>query len=219
MNSTAVWTRFFPLAFELQRLLHTEHAIGRVTRAAIDFGLDIPLEKQPTESRLVDPALGGGALLDIGIYPLTWASLIFPTNKNGEPEVVSSMSLNKGVDEITSVILRYKSGAQALCTASYLHKTDAEFGRIEGTEGSIVICGRAASKPNALILKVKGKPEKLIDFNFEGWGFFYEADAVARDIKAGKIESEVIPLSETLRMMKLMDKIRQQNGLKYPQDT
>ena len=215
---TAVWTRFFPLALELQRILHTEHAIGRVTRAVIDFGLDMPLDKQPAGSRLVDPALGGGALLDIGIYPLTWASLIFPEEVNGEPEVASSLTLNKGVDEIASVILRYKSGAQAVCTASYLHKTDAEFGRIEGTEGSIIISGKAAAKPNSLILKVKGQPEKVIRFDFEGWGFFYEADAVAKDVKAGKSESDVLPLKETLRMMRLMDKIRQQNGLTYPQD-
>jgi dihydrodiol dehydrogenase / D-xylose 1-dehydrogenase (NADP) len=219
---TGVWTRFFPVVKEIKRVLHEEKAIGKLTRVLVDFSLDMPLDKQPPGSRVSDLSLGAGSLLDIGIYPLTWASILLseaPENEGEGPSVVSALTFNKGVDEVSSVVLSYKKlSAQAICTATYLYKSDPIFARVEGTEGTITINGRATSKPLGFVLKKKGQEEQVFDFGFEGWGFFYEADAVARDIKAGKMESETMPLSETLRVMKLMDEVRRQNGMRYPQD-
>lgn len=223
-GDTAVWTRFSPLIEEFKRLVHVEKAIGRVTRVIFDFGLDMPLEKQPKGSRLADLSLGAGSLLDIGIYCLTWASLTLHESpragKRGSEEpplILSTMMLNKGVDEMTTVVMSYqKHRVQAICTASYLHKSEFEFGRVEGTNGSIILRGIATSKPLSLILKRNNEPDKALDFSFEGRGFFYEADAVARDVREGRTENETLPLEETLRILAIMDEVRQQNGLKYP---
>jgi dihydrodiol dehydrogenase / D-xylose 1-dehydrogenase (NADP) len=190
----------------------------------VDFGLDMPLDMQPPGSRIADVKLGAGALLDIGIYPLTWAAMILssaPENGAEEPDVTSSLTLDlkTGADSICSIILSYhKLSAQAICTASYNCKSPSEFARIEGTEGTIIIEGPAASKPLALIVRQKGKDEERIEFPVRGWGFFYEADAVAKDIRAGRKQNPIMPWSETVRMMRLMDGVRKTAGLTYPQD-
>lgn len=216
----AVWTRFFPAAAALQRCLHDEKAIGEVSRAFFDFGLDMPLQKQAAGSRLRELALGAGCLLDVGIYPLTWASMVLfaaPENGGEEPRVASSLVLREGVDESAAVLLTHGTmGAQAVCSASYGYKTGEVFGRIEGSEGCIEVKGRATSKPSGFVVRKKDGAETVYDFPCVGWGFFYEADAVARDIRAGRLENERMPLAETLRMMKIMDEVRRQNGMKYP---
>ncbi|KAF1850048.1 NAD(P)-binding protein [Cucurbitaria berberidis CBS 394.84] len=223
----AVWTRFFPLVKEFQKLIHVDKAIGTPKRAVFDFGLDMPIDKAPAGSRLRDVRLGAGSLLDIGIYPITWAALALHQHPSRtehgadeeQPVVTSSLTLNGGADEISTVVLNYPKGqAQAICSSTYLYQSAAEFGRVEGTEGSIHVSGLAASKPGSLILKRKGEKEIFKDFEFEGFGFFYEADAVARDIRVGRKENETMPLAETLRVLTLIDRVRQQNGLIYPQD-
>jgi dihydrodiol dehydrogenase / D-xylose 1-dehydrogenase (NADP) len=181
----------------------------------------MPLDKQAPGSRVADLALGAGSLLDIGMYTLTWESMIMHAQAGDVeiPTVTSSLILNKGVDEISTVVLSYaKKRAQAICTASYLYKTEPEFCRVEGTEGTIHILGRATSKPHTLIVRKKGAEEKKLEFVFEGWGFFEEADAAARDIRDGKLENNTMPLEETIRIMELMDLVRKQSGLRYPQD-
>lgn len=177
----------------------------------------------PASSRSADPSLGAGALLDIGIYTLTWVSIILdqhPDNSRGSiPKVTSSMSFSGGADEMTSIILNYKGlDAQAICTASMRHKAATEFCRIEGDNGSVFVGGVAASKPRFLVVKLKGEEDKRIDFETPGWGFYFEADAIAADLRSGRKENDRMPLEESLRMMKLMDSIRAQNGLRYKQD-
>ena len=184
----------------------------------------MPLASLPSSARTADPSLGAGALLDIGIYTLTWASLILDSHPDNDgsqpPSVVSSMSLVNGVDEMSSVVLNYKSLAvQALCTSSMRSKSPAEFCRIEGEKGVILVGGAAASKPGFLVVKLKEGHEERTDFEIPGYGFYYEADAVAADLRAGRIENAIMPLEKTKSMMALMDKIRAQNGLRYQQDT
>jgi predicted dehydrogenase len=130
------------------------------------------------------------------------------------------MILTGGVDEITSIILNYSQlKAHAILTTSTLFKTAKTFCRIEGSKGEIMIGGEATSRPEFLIIREEGKEERRVDFGIQGWGFYWEADAVALDILAGKKESTVMPLAESLRMMQTMDSIRKANGLTYPQDT
>lgn len=219
----AVWTRFFPIASALQTLVHTEKVLGRLSRVFIDFGLDMPLSSMAPGSRTADPSLGAGALLDIGIYTLTWASLILdshPDNAGAKPPTISSsMSIVNGVDEMTSVLLNYQQlKAKAICTSSMRYKSGEEFCRIEGENGMIIVGGLAASKPGFLIIRLKGKKEERKEFEVQGMGFHFEADAVADDLRMGRTESSLMPLAETKRMMKLMDRIRKANGLRYVQD-
>jgi predicted dehydrogenase len=219
----AVWTRFFPIISSLQKLIHVDGAIGNISRVFVDFGLDMPISSLSPSSRTADPSLGAGALLDIGIYTLTWASIILdqhPDNSGTSiPSVASSMSFTSGADEMTSIILNYdKLKAQAICTASMRHKSAPEFCRIEGDKGTVSVGGVAASKPGFLAVRINGKEEEKIEFEAPGFGFYFEADAVAADLRNGRKENDIMPLQESLRLMKLMDHIRTQNGLRYKQD-
>lgn len=215
-------------------------SIGEVQRFFIDFGNKMPLETLPPDSRLKDPALGAGALLDIGVYALTYASIILGEWKVGKqhPEiakVVSSLDIVNGMDEANVVVLEYASGTAAakktaICTSTFRYRGAEDFARIEGSKGSITIFGLAASVPGGFRVVEgsrpggPGEPDERLERTFTvekpagTTGFFWEADAVAEDIGNGRTENATMPLDETLRMMKLMDGIRREAGLKYPQD-
>jgi dihydrodiol dehydrogenase / D-xylose 1-dehydrogenase (NADP) len=207
----------------LQKLLHADNIIGTISRAFIDFGLDKPLSSLAPTDRSADVSLGAGTLLDTGIYNLTFAALIFdehPENKGGDaPSIASSMTFTNGADETTSIILNYpKLRAHCICTTSMQFKTAPEFCRIEGSNGSILVGGDVGSRPEFLVVREKGKPDQRMDFTLPCHGFQYEQDAILEDLKAGRKESAIMPMKETLRMMQTMDKIREANGLKYSQD-
>ncbi|KAH7163485.1 hypothetical protein B0J13DRAFT_492135 [Dactylonectria estremocensis] len=224
----AVWTRFFPLTIELEKKIQ-EGAIGRVWRSIIQIGFGGDWDALPASSRLKDPALGGGALLDLCVYPISYSSLIFGRGQRGEdhPEVkvTSSMDIANGADEADVVTLQYKTpdnhSQTAVCIATVLANSPRDFGRIEGKEGSITLYTELGpSCPTGFrVTNAKGEEEDFPFTHAEGtFGFIYEADAVAQDIFAGRTESARMPLAETLRVMRLLDQIRGQNGLVYPQD-
>lgn len=215
-------------------------SIGEVQRFFVDFGNKMPLDTLPPDSRLKDPALGAGALLDIGVYALTYASIILGEWKVGKqhPEivrVVSSLDIVNGMDEANVVVLEYPSGTAtanktAICTSTFRYRGAEDFARIEGTKGNITIFGVAASVPGGFRVvegsrSGDGEPDERSERTFtvekpDGtMGFFWEADAVAEDIFNSRTENTTMPLDETLRMMKLMDDIRREAGLRYPQDS
>jgi dihydrodiol dehydrogenase / D-xylose 1-dehydrogenase (NADP) len=236
----AMWIRFNPLFSALSEELWAKKSIGDVTRVMIDFGNKMPLDTLPAESRLKDPKLGAGALLDIGVYTLTYASFILGDGKVGREhpqprKVTGSLSIVDGIDESNVVVLNYapkegeKRGKTAVCSSTFHYKGGEDFARLEGTDGEIVIFGVAASVPGGF--RVKGGPQpghgekdERVERTYkverpEGTlGFCWEADAVAVDIAKGRKENERMPLDETLRMMKLMDEIRKKGDLRYPQD-
>lgn len=190
----------------------------------------MPILDLPANSRLKDPALGAGALLDIGIYSLTYASLVMGIGKLGkehpQPNVASILNLVDGIDESNVVILRYEEQkATAICTSTLGFKSPEDFARIEGSEGTITLFGDGASCPSGFRLRrtragSKQSAEQTFKFSHPAGttGFFYEADAVAMDIANGRMENETMPLDETLRILRLMDTIRRDGGLVYPQD-
>ncbi|KAF3009170.1 hypothetical protein G7054_g1651 [Neopestalotiopsis clavispora] len=223
-----MWTRFFPLVIELQKKIQAG-AIGRVRRCIIEIGLILDFDSLPKESRLKDPALGAGALLDIGIYPLTYASVILGNGALGtshpEVAVTPSLTIEDGVDGSGVVVLTYNKGTPEEATAitmSSLHSPNPpDFGRIEGTKGTITLyTDKGPSCPSGF--RIKDASGKVEDFPFPQptgtVGFIYEADAVALDIAAGRTENATMPLDETMRMMRLMDGVRKECGLVYPQD-
>ncbi|EOO01320.1 putative dimeric dihydrodiol dehydrogenase protein [Phaeoacremonium minimum UCRPA7] len=235
----AVWTRFFPLFKALHEEIIVKKSIGEVQRFFIDFGNKMPLDTLPSNSRLKDPALGAGALLDIGVYTLTYASIILGDWKVGKQhpgpiKVTSSLDIVNGIDEANVVVLDYQSTNEAskktaICTSTFRLRGAEDFARIEGSKGSIIIFGLGVSVPGGFRC-IKGlrpgfgeideRSEKVFTVEKpEGTvGFFWEADAVAEDIAHGRNENAIIPLDETLRMMRLMDGIRREAGLIYPQD-
>ncbi|CAG9948665.1 unnamed protein product [Clonostachys rosea f. rosea IK726] len=219
-----VWTRFFPIVSALKDIIHHEERIGDVYRVFIDNTSYMPISSLPADSRLGDPSKGAGALLDIGIYTLTWAAIVLdqhPENDPSEPVVVSSaMTLTHGVDETTSIVLNYPSlKAHAICTTTMLRRFEPIFGRIEGTKGTVLIGGNGASKPLYLAVQGTGKVEERLDFPIPPKsGFFHEQDAIAKDLSEGRTESSVMPLAESSRIIQLMDSVRYSNGHSNPRD-
>jgi predicted dehydrogenase len=155
--------------------------------------------------------LGGGALLDVGIYPVSFASMIL-----GAPiEVTSLAHLGAtGVDEQSATLLCYQAGQLAVIAAAVRTDIPSE-AIIMGTKGRIrahapIYC------PVRLTLSRPEQGDEIIDAPLEGNGYNYQALEVMNCLWAGKLESQIMPLDETLAIMKTMDKIRAPWGLKYP---
>lgn len=238
----AMWLRFIPLVETVQNLLHKQRVIGDVRRVFCDFGLNMPIRSLPKESRLKDPNLGAGSLLDIGIYSLTWGIItlerpLLDGTRVEEPLVTAQQVVEGGIDIASSFLMKYPtSGSQGILTSSLEVKTDNKFCRIEGTTGCMEIGGASASMPDTVTVELYGESEgkdmgdktagsgrrEVKHYNFEhpdgGRGFYYEADAVAIDIAKGKTESGIMPLDETLRLMRIMDGIRKAGGATFAQD-
>jgi predicted dehydrogenase len=155
--------------------------------------------------------LGGGALLDVGIYPLALAQMVL-----GPPAYTSSQAHlgETGIDEQAAVILGYPGGELAVLHTAVRTET-AQEAVIMGTEGRIKIHA-PWWKPARLTLAQPGQPDQEIDVPFEGNGYNYEATAVMQCLRAGEREHALMPWSTTLALLETMDTIRAQWGLRYP---
>ena len=205
----AMWTRFIPAVMEAKRLVDSG-AIGEVRMINADFGYRAGFNPA---SRAFDPALGGGGLLDVGIYPLSLASMFL-----GRPDRIASLAEigQTGVDEQSAFVLGYPGGQLAtLYTA--VRTTTPQEAIIMGTDGMIRI-HPPFWIPKKLTLTQPGKGAQEIEIPFEANGYNYEAAEVAACVRAGKLESDVMPLDESLQLMETMDAIRAQWGMKYPME-
>lgn len=202
----AMWTRFFPVMTKLKELVEGG-AIGEVKLLQADFGYNSAFNP---ESRTFNPDLGGGALLDVGVYPISLASFLL-----GTPVEVSSQAHlgQTGVDEQAAVVLKHEGGALALLSTAVRATTPQE-AVIMGTGGSVRLPA-AWWKPETLILTTEAG-EETFDSPLPHNGYPYEAAEVARCLQAGLTESPVMPLAETLAVMKTLDACRAQWGMKYP---
>jgi predicted dehydrogenase len=202
----AMWMRCNPAIRRITELV-AEGAIGEITAVHADFGLQGPFE---ATHRLRDPALGGGALLDLGVYPLNLAHLIL-----GAPASVQSWAhlTPEGVDDNTGVLLGYDSGAVAVLTCSLIGET-RNAATITGTLGRIDLPSGFFVPRSFTLNRVGTSPEELT-FPFEGSGYQYEAAEVQRCLTSGLPESPLMPHATTLELMHQMDKIRTQINVTY----
>jgi predicted dehydrogenase len=204
----AMWTRFLPVTRALRRFV-ADGAIGEVQLVEVDFGAELAFDP---ESRLFKLELGGGALLDLGVYPLSLMSMLLGTPS----EVMSLARLGEsGVDELNAIICRYPSGALGLCSSATRVATPQE-AVIAGTEGWIRLHA-PWYRGRALTLRRAGELE-LFAYPYEGNGYQFEAAEVHRCLRAGLQESEVMPLDESVSLMATLDRVRSSWGLRYPQD-
>lgn len=205
----AIWSRFLP-TLTMVRALINEGAIGEARMLTADFGFRTSFNP---ETRWFNPDLGGGALLDVGIYPLSLAYMVF-----GEPKRISSMANlgESGVDEETAVLLGYQGGQMATLTSAIRLNTPHE-AFILGTNGWIKIMSPWWVSQQ-LVVK-RGDEEETFDLPYKGNGYTHEAEEMMSLIREGRLESDVIPLDETLSIMHTMDEIRRQWGLKYPMES
>ncbi|MDH4201286.1 MAG: Gfo/Idh/MocA family oxidoreductase [Phycisphaerae bacterium] len=203
-----MWTRFFPAMVQLRKRLAAGH-IGKVIAVEADLGIHF---KAGPEHRIFNPHLGGGALLDLGIYPVSLASMIF----GAQPEKITSTvhKYKTGVDDHAVIVFTYTDGASAAVGTSSIVRMKNE-ARIYGTEGTIIV-HEMFLHPNQLTLKMEGKPPRTFDFSYPGQGMQFEADHVHQCLRKGKSDSDIMPLTETLAIMQTMDKIRKPWKLKYP---
>ncbi len=181
-------------------------AIGQIRHLSADFGFQTVYNPK---SRLFDPALAGGSLLDVGIYPLFIALLLM-----GVPESIEAKATiaPTGVDSDCTVLLSYTNGATASLYSSIACHTDTKC-EIYGTAGKITIPGRFHEQDH-YILK-KDDHEKQIHCSKTGLGYWHEINHVIECLLSSKKESDIIPLDFSLKMIKMMDEIREIIGVKY----
>jgi predicted dehydrogenase len=208
MLMEATWTRFLPSMIRLREMLAAE-TIGDVRTLFADFGF----RRETTAGRLFDPALGGGALLDVGIYPVSLASMIF-----GAPSQITGLTDlgEKGVDEQSGILLGHAGGKLAVLHTAVRVNTPQK-ACICGTLGRLNLqSGWWRGAPMTLELDKGG--EEFLEFPFTGNGYQFEASEFMECLRAGRTESTVMPLDETLSIMRTLDKLRAQWGLKYPME-
>lgn len=203
----AVWTRFLPAIGKLRELL-AEGAIGEVLTVKADFSITGEFD---ADHRLRNKVLAGGSLLDLGIYPITFAAIVF-----GEPpERIQSSAVigDTGVDDRSFYLFDYAGGRRAMLSSSFTHHAPSE-GIVCGTQGHIRVPGFHAAQE--LQIHRDGEESEILKLPYgEGENFTFEISEAMACIAAGKIESDILPLSETLATMQTMDALRAQWGLKY----
>jgi predicted dehydrogenase len=208
----ALWSRFLPHYQKVQEML-AEGKLGMIRGILANFGFK-PMS--PVSPRLFDPALGGGSLLDIGIYPIFFAQSLL-----GKPDsILAKMDpTSTGVDEQCSMVFHYKSGQTAtlFSTLASNLETDAD---IFGTEGRIRLTSRFY-EPSATIQYYPGIVSTRTEIPVDkepGWGYQHEARHVQECLRLGLTESPVWSLDQTLDLMDTLDRVRAAIGLKYPVD-
>ncbi|MET9675722.1 Gfo/Idh/MocA family oxidoreductase [Streptomyces sp. NPDC006482] len=205
----AMWMYCNPLIRRLVELVR-DGAVGEVRTVQADFGLQGPFA---ADHRLRDPAVGGGALLDLGVYPVSFAQLLL-----GEPDTVQAHALisPEGVDLNTGMLLGWDSGASALLSCSLVADTPLT-ASVTGTLGRIDV-PRGFFFPERFTLHRDGRePEEFLAGD-DPHSFRHEAAEVMRCLRSGATESPLVPLDGSLAVMRTLDAVRERVGVRYPQE-
>jgi predicted dehydrogenase len=202
----AIWSRYLPAYAEMMKVI-AEGRIGEISLVEADFGVAWQVDQR---DRLFDPARGGGGLLDLGIYPLQLCSLLL-----GSPTTVVAAGVlgSTGVDERVGAVLTYPGGALGVIKAS-VRTSMACSARIAGSTGVIELPAMMHCPDQIIVSSLAGR--ETIACHYEGSGLRFEIEEVNRCITQGLTESAVMPLDETLELMKTLDEIRAQIGLSFP---
>ncbi|RYO78897.1 hypothetical protein DL762_008434 [Monosporascus cannonballus] len=237
----AVWTRYFPLSVKIREMVQSG-VIGPVYRVIADnsFGNDGPdgTLTFPDENRMVNPDLAGGALLDLGIYSLTWVFQILyhlqPEAEKEKPRVVAAVNKYErtGADESTTIVLQFpRHRSQGIATTSLRVATDADGRkstgaaiRIQGARGEIMVDPPAFQPLRYRVVRDGGDGEvEVVDCPVPidpergfGKGMFWEADECARCLRDGRTESSTLPLDESIVIMEVMEEALRQGDVRYP---
>lgn len=204
----AMWTRFMPLNLRLQKELQNGR-IGEITAVTANLGYDI--KEKERVSRL---DMGGGALLDIGVYPITFALQMLGNELDNLS--TSMVRLNSGVDAQECINLTYANGAMAGLYTTILSETDKQ-GKIYGTEGYIIVDN--INNPESYhiydktgnLLETAERPEQLS-------GLEYEVQACIHAIQGKKPECPQVTHMDTLLLMRILDTIRRSWDMRFPQE-
>jgi len=204
----AMWTRLNPLMVEMKSRIAAGD-IGELLQVRANLG-----PSSGRNPRLWDLSLGGGILLECVVYPLAFASHFL-----GEPNSVAAKAhFKEGIDDATSLLLGYESGAQAVLTSSIARgvaKGPVSDGVIIGTEGWIDV-PTGMFCPEAYVIHRRGEDPEEVVREKVGNGYVEEAAEATRCVREGLLESPLMPLDDTLGVMRVIDETYQQTGIKYP---
>jgi predicted dehydrogenase len=205
----AMWTRFLPALAEVRRIMASGE-IGEIAHVQADFGFAATTDP---EHRVNKRELGGGALLDLGIYPLSIAcALLGPVEGVAAHAVMSAT----GVDATTAFTLKHAGGTLSVGSCSLRARSSCEL-VVSGSEGSIRM-ERMFHLAERITVEVRGQAPRTIATPYLGNGYTHEAIAAGECLRAGWIEHPLMTHAETLALMEVLDEIRRQIGLRYPAD-
>ncbi|KAG8770487.1 hypothetical protein FRC12_004232 [Ceratobasidium sp. 428] len=222
----AMWTRFLPVSHAIKSIIDSGE-LGDVKVLHTDLSGDFKLDSIPKTHRILDPKLGGGALLDLGPYPFAAITLYEHTsNKREAPSSVTGSMLKTkltGVDSSTTFVLNFdKIEAQAILSCSITISTPDPALVIRCRKGNIVAAA-PIYRPKSFVVQYFDEPgssvivkEEKKEFAFEGGGWHFQADEVARCIRNGKLQSDIWSLETSLLQMSVFDEIRRQCGYEFP---
>ncbi|HEX6170541.1 MAG TPA: Gfo/Idh/MocA family oxidoreductase [Chitinophagaceae bacterium] len=208
----ALWTKFLPHYKKLQELLE-QKTLGDIKSVLVNFGFKTT-DQSP--KRLFDPLLGGGTLLDIGIYNVFMAMAVL-----GKPDAIEATMTPSptGVDEQIAVLFKYNNGAMAQLFSSFVTNLPIQ-AEINGTEGNVTLTTRFY-EPSATIQlyrQLPGEKEIIAVQREAGFGYQYEARHVNECLKNGLTESPVMTHADTLLLQEMLDRIRNKARIEYPAD-
>lgn len=203
----AMWTRYLPHIATVREIL-AAGTLGQIQTVEADHGQRLADQNIP---RLIDPALGGGALLDLGIYPVSFLHLVLGTPTHITARAVMT---NRGVDAQTSAIFDYADGAQGVINTTMIAQTPCR-AVISGLLGRLEIDTTFYNPTTMRVVLFDGSVTEYPN-TYIGHGLREEALEMARVVLAGELESPLMPWEQTLAVMKSMDHMRKQIGLTYP---
>ena len=202
----AMWTRYMPMLTTIQEVLGSG-IIGELKTLTANLGYVID-----TVPRLQEPSLAGGALLDVGVYTINFATMIF--GNNIESIESTCTYTNSGVDEQNSITIKYADGKVAVLNSSMVSLSDRK-GVIYGTKGFAVV-DNINNFEAITVYDTKYKQIASYKRPKQISGYEYEVEACLKALDTKQLECVQMPHSETIRMMKIMDSIRKQWGIVYP---
>ncbi len=203
----AMWSRFLPHYAQVREIV-ASGILGKILTVHADHGQRLADQNIP---RLVDPLLAGGALLDLGIYPVSFAHMIL-----GNPTKITASGVltDRDVDGQTSMIFDYSSGAQAVLNTTMLEQTPCR-AVVAGVNGRLEI-DRVFYSPTSMRVSLFDGTVKQYPNTYVGHGIREQADEFKQLVLSGKQQSEILNWKDTVDIMKTLDTVRSQIGLRYP---
>jgi len=203
----AMWARFLPHYAKVREII-ASGVLGKIHTIQADHGQRLADQNIP---RLVEPSLAGGALLDLGIYPVSFAHMIL-----GNPSKITSTAVltDKGVDAQTSMIFDYADGAQAVLNTTMIEQTPCR-AVVAGLNGWLEI-DRTFYNPASMRVILNDGSVTQYPSSYQGHGLREQAEVFKQLVTSGQQQSQILNWQDTVDIMKTLDQIRSQIGLKYP---
>lgn len=203
----AMWARFLPHYAQVRDII-ASGVLGRIITVQADHGQRLADQNIP---RLVEPSLAGGALLDLGIYPVSFAHMIL-----GNPQKITASSVltDKGVDAQTSMIFDYADGAQAILNTTMVEQTPCR-AVVAGLNGWLEI-DRTFYNPTSMRVTLLDGTITQYPNAYSGHGLREQAETFRKLVQSGHTQSNILNWKDTVDIMQTLDAVRSQIGLRYP---